>query len=95
MEINGRQAEEALGKAGIVANRDPIPFDPLPPRKTSGIRFGTPALTTRGMRKEEMKQVAQLIIRVLKNPKDDNLLYEVKNDVLQLCARFPVPGFTD
>ena len=95
MDINGREAEEALGKARIVANRDPIPFDPLPPKKTSGIRFGTPALTTRGMAKEEMKQVAGMIIRVLKDPKNDSVLGEVKNDVLDLCTRFPVPGFAD
>ncbi|HEY94645.1 MAG TPA: serine hydroxymethyltransferase [Dehalococcoidia bacterium] len=95
MNINGRQAEVALGKAGIVANRDPIPFDPLPPLKTSGIRFGTPALTTRGMGKEEMKQVAQMIIRVLKDPRNEAILGDVKKDVLDLCARFPVPGFTD
>jgi glycine hydroxymethyltransferase len=95
MDINGREAEEALGKAGIVANRDPIPFDPLPPKKTSGIRFGTPALTTRGMGKEEMKQVAQMIIRVLNNPNNDTVLNEVKHDVLDLCTRFPVPGFTN
>ena len=95
MDINGKQAEELLGKAGIVANRDPIPFDPLPPRKTSGIRFGTPALTTRGMGKEEMKQVAQMIVRILKDPKHEAVLYEVKNDVLDLCSRFPIPGFTD
>lgn len=94
-DINGREAEEALGKAGIVANRDPIPFDPLPPRKTSGIRFGTPALTTRGMGKEEMKQVAGMIIRVLKDSKNNNVLSDVRNDVLDLCARFPVPGFAD
>ena len=95
MNINGREAEEALGKAGIVANRDPIPFDPLPPRKTSGIRFGTPALTTRGMSKEEMIQVAQMIARILKDPKNEVVLNEVKNDVLDLGVRFPVPGFTD
>ena len=95
MDINGREAEEILGKAGIVANREPIPFDPLPPRKTSGIRFGTPALTTRGMGKEEMKQVAQMIIRVLKDPSSESVLSEVRKDVLDLCLRFPVPGYTD
>ena len=93
MDINGRKAEEALGKAGIVANREPIPFDPLPPLKTSGVRFGTPALTTRGMGKDEMKQVAGMITRVLKDSKNSSVLNKVKNDVLTLCARFPVPGF--
>jgi glycine hydroxymethyltransferase len=94
MDINGRKAEEVLGKAGIVANREPIPFDPLPPLKTSGVRFGTPALTTRGMGKDEMKQVAGMITRVLKDSKNSSVLNKVKNDVLTLCARFPVPGFT-
>ena len=93
MDINGRKAEEVLGKAGIVANREPIPFDPLPPLKTSGVRFGTPALTTRGMGKDEMKQVAGMITRVLKDSKNSSVLNKVKNDVLTLCARFPVPGF--
>ncbi len=92
MDINGRQAEAVLGKAEIVANREPIPFDPLPPRKTSGVRFGTPAVTTRGMGKEEMIQIAQFIIRVLKDPRNKAILSEVKEGVLELCSRFPVPG---
>jgi glycine hydroxymethyltransferase len=90
-EITGKQAEEALERAGIVANRDPIPFDPRPARVTSGIRFGTPAVTTRGFGKEEMKQVASLIVQVLKNAGDSDTEKAVRQEVLNICSRFPVP----
>jgi glycine hydroxymethyltransferase len=94
-EINGKETEAALERVGIVANRDPIPFDPLPPRKTSGIRFGTPAVTTRGMGKEEMKQIASMIYRVIRNSGDAAVMEQVKTEVSRLCSRFPVPGFSD
>ncbi len=89
--ITGKDAEKALGRAGIVANRDPIPFDELPAQMTSGIRFGTPAVTTRGFGKEEMKQVASLIVRVLKNAGDSETKNTVRQEVLNICSRFPVP----
>ncbi len=90
-DINGRQAEEALCDVGIIANRDPIPFDPLPPKKTSGVRFGTPAVTTRGMGKAEMKQIAGMIMKVLNDIDNETVRKEVRAEVKSLCARFPIP----
>ncbi|MFC1921105.1 serine hydroxymethyltransferase [Chloroflexota bacterium] len=90
--ITGRDVEEALERAGIVANRDPIPFDELPAQITSGIRFGTPAVTTRGFGKEEMKQVASLITQIINNIGDSDTENKVKQEVISLCSRFPVPG---
>lgn len=95
MGITGREAEKVLGRTGIVANRDPIPFDPNPPRITSGIRLGTPAVTTRGFGKEEMKQIASLVVKVISNPGNKDIENEVKQEVSRICSRFPVPGITD
>ena len=88
----GKKAEEALGRAGIVANRDGIPFDPHSSLVTSGIRLGTPAVTTRGFGKEEMKHIASLVVRVLNNIGDLDTENQVKKEVSQICQRFPVPG---
>jgi len=90
--ITGKEAEEALGRAGITANRDSIPFDPLPAQKTSGIRFGTPAVTTRGFGKEEMKRIALLIVKVITNIGNPDIENQVYQEVSQICSRFPVPG---
>lgn len=90
--ITGKEAEEALCKIGIVANRDSIPFDPLPAQKTSGIRFGTPAVTTRGFGKEEMKQIASIIVKVITNPGNPDIENQARQEVSQMCARFPIPG---
>lgn len=90
--ITGKAAEEALGKAGIVVNREPVPFDSRPPRVTSGIRLGTPAVTTRGFGKEEMKQIASLIVRVISNAGNRDIEAQVKQEVSQICQCFPVPG---
>ncbi|MBA7597732.1 Serine hydroxymethyltransferase [subsurface metagenome] len=93
--ITGKAAEEALEAAGIVANRNAIPFDPRPPRVTSGIRFGTPAVTSRGFGPDEMTRIAQLIIKVVTNIGDDKTYKEVRQEVEDLCSRFPVPGLSD
>jgi glycine hydroxymethyltransferase len=93
--ITGRKAEEALAKAGIVANRDGIPFDPRSPLVTSGIRLGTPAVTTRGFGKEEMKRIASLVVIVIKDIDNPKVQKEVKEEVGQICSRFPVPGTSD
>ncbi len=90
--ITGKKAEEVLERAGIVANRDPIPFDPRPASVTSGIRLGTPAVTTRGFGKEEMKQIASLIVRIITNPGDLDIENQVRQEVSQMCSRFAVPG---
>jgi len=88
--ITGQEAERALGKAGIVANKNSIPFDKKGPKITSGLRLGTPALTTREMKEEEMKIIAGLIKRVLENPGSENTLMKAQKSVSELCRRFPI-----
>ena len=89
-KLNGKIAEEALGKAGITVNKNMIPWDPEKPFVTSGIRVGTPALTTRGMGVAEMGQVASLIGRVLDAPADEASLARVRGEVHELTRRFPL-----
>ncbi len=93
--ITGRQAEEVLGAVGIVVNRNAVPFDKQPPRITSGIRLGTPAVTTRGFGSKEMKRIASLIVKVITNIEDRNTQKEAKEEVSQICSRFPVPGIDE
>ncbi len=91
--ITGKAAEAALGKAGITVNKNTIPFDQNPPMVASGIRIGTPAVTTRGMREPEMDRIAELIARALASPDDDRALQMVKTEVETLCRNFPLyPG---
>jgi glycine hydroxymethyltransferase len=87
----GKEAEKALEKIGLSVSRSTIPNDPNPPMNPSGIRIGTPAVTTRGMKEGEMKTIAQLIDEALKHKDDDNYLINLKNQVRELCARFPLP----
>ncbi|MCM2334507.1 MAG: serine hydroxymethyltransferase [Anaeromyxobacteraceae bacterium] len=89
-KLTGKVAEEALGKAGITVNKNMIPWDPEKPFVTSGVRVGTPALTSRGFGKVEMAQVAALIGRVLDAPADEASLAKVRAEVKELCARFPM-----
>ena len=88
--ITGKIAEAALGKAGITVNKNAIPFDQNPPMTASGIRIGTPAVTTRGMGEAEMDQIAGFIARVLAAPADDRALAVVKSEVERLCRKFPL-----
>lgn len=90
--ITGHEAELALHRGGITTNKNLIPFDPQPPRVTSGVRLGTPAVTTRGFRQAEMKIVAQAILNVVYHANDEAILQEVHQVTADLCARFPVPG---
>ena len=90
--ISGKDAEEALGAAGISVNRNAIPFDPKPPKITSGIRLGTPAVTTRGFGTEEMKRVASLIVKVLSSSGDKRAQEQVRQEVQEMCQQFPIPG---
>jgi glycine hydroxymethyltransferase len=86
----GSEAEKALGEAGITVNKNAIPFDVNPPMKPSGIRIGTPALTTRGMREAEMRQVGRWIADALLHRSDSSVLARVRNEVLGLCEAFPL-----
>ena len=92
MGLSGKEAEESLGRANIVINRNAIPFDTKPPRQASGIRLGTPAITTRGMKIKEANTIGALILKVLGNIGDFKVENEVKEEVLDLTSRFPVPG---
>jgi glycine hydroxymethyltransferase len=89
--ITGKVAEEALDAIGISANRNAIPFDPLPPRQASGLRLGTAAATTRGLGRPEMKQIAQIIHRTLTSLGDDRMKRRLAEEVQDICDRFPVP----
>jgi len=90
--INGRDAEEALEAAGISVNRNAIPFDPKPPLITSGIRLGTPAVTTRGFGIEEMKRIVSLIVKVLSPSGDKRAQEQVHQEIREMCQQFPIPG---
>jgi len=88
--ITGKDAQAALEEAGIIVNKNTIPFDTRSPFVTSGLRLGTPALTTRGMRESEMKYIAELIVKVLENPNDSELKLKVRREVEELCKKFPI-----
>ncbi|HWK73810.1 MAG TPA: serine hydroxymethyltransferase [Povalibacter sp.] len=90
--IDGRVAETALDAAGLTVNKQVIPDDPRPPLRPSGIRLGTPAMTTRGMKEEQMTQVADWIVRSLRAAEDESALRRIQDEVRALCAKFPVPG---
>ena len=90
--ITGQEAEEVLGRAGITLNKNSIPNDPERPTVTSGIRIGTPAMTTRGFGPPEAEKLAHLIADVLERPSDEANLKRVGAEVKALCARFPVYG---
>jgi glycine hydroxymethyltransferase len=90
--ITGIVAQEALEAAGILVNRNSIPGETRSPQITSGIRLGTPAITTRGFRPNEMKQVASFIMKVLADPEDKKIQKEIAGKVIDICRRFPTPG---
>lgn len=90
--VTGWDAQQALEEVGIIANRNAIPFDPRPPKITSGMRFGTPAVTTRGMGTEEMKTIASWIVKIISNIGNVAIQKQVREEVQQMCNRFPVPG---
>ncbi len=88
--ITGNIAEKALEKAGITVNKNTIPFDPEKPTVTSGIRIGTPAVTTRGMKEDEMVKIGKLISKVLRSPDDEKVIGDVRREVQELCEAFPL-----
>jgi glycine hydroxymethyltransferase len=90
--INGKEAEETLDKVGLTLNKNPIADDPLPPFKPSGIRLGTPAITTRGMKESHMEQVAQWMLEAINNRDDEKALAKLKSEVKDFCLQFPLPS---
>ena len=95
MGITGNVAEKALDSAGIIVNKNAIPFDVHPPKISGGIRLGTPAVTSRGFGAEEMKQIAHLVVRVLTNLGNEKVYDDVRKQTYELCKEFPVPGLTE
>lgn len=92
ISVTGQDAENALNLANITVNKNAIPFDPLPPRVTSGLRLGTPSITSRGFGTDEVKEIAQMIVKVLNNLNNQAVLKDVRDRVLDMTSGFPVPG---
>jgi glycine hydroxymethyltransferase len=90
--VSGKEAEIILDKIGISVSRSTIPNDPNPPMNPSGVRFGTPALTTRGMKEEEIKKIVAWINKAIENKKDEGKLKEIKKEVRDMCLKFSVPS---
>jgi glycine hydroxymethyltransferase len=88
--ITGKEGQNLLEAANITVNKNTIPFDTQKPMVASGLRIGTPAVTTRGLREAEMKTVAELIARVLDSKGDDGVVARVRDEVKELCGRFPI-----
>ncbi|MFW6052822.1 MAG: serine hydroxymethyltransferase [Desulfosalsimonas sp.] len=95
LDITGKKAEEVLGIAGITVNKNAVPFDTQSPFVTSGIRIGTPAVTTRGMKKAEMEEIGHYIVDVLKHPDDRERLDRIRQNVEKLCSGFPLFAATE
>ncbi len=90
LEITGQDAQDVLGMAGITVNKNAIPYETRSPQVTSGVRIGTPALTSRGMGEKEMAVIARLIVSVLQNPKDESVIASTRRTVTELCEAFPL-----
>ena len=88
--VSGKKVEKALELAGVTVNKNMIPFDTKSPFVTSGIRIGTPAATTRGMKEQEMQKIAGIIDRAITNYENENELAAIKKDVKELCSNFPL-----
>ena len=89
-DFSGKKVEKALDASNMTTNKNTVPFDTRKPFVTSGIRIGTPAITTRGMKEDEMRQIAQLIDKVINNLKNEDVYAEVRDEVKKLCDRFPL-----
>jgi glycine hydroxymethyltransferase len=93
--VTGKEAEQILDEIGITVNKNAIPFDPLPPNTSSGIRVGTPATTTRGFGTAEMREVGELIVSAISDRADEAAKELLRARVRDICARFPVPGISE
>lgn len=92
--LSGKVAEQALDRAGITVNKNMIPYDTRKPLDPSGIRLGTPALTTRGMKEAEMRQVGEWILQVLRHADDEALIRKIRAEIREFCQTYPVPGIS-
>ncbi|MFH1509388.1 MAG: serine hydroxymethyltransferase [bacterium] len=92
--LSGKKTAKALAVAGIICNANTVPYDTNPPLKPSGIRLGTPAITSRGMKEKEMERIAKWMDRIVQDPENENTIKGVKNEVLSFCKDFPPPGIT-
>jgi glycine hydroxymethyltransferase len=90
--VNGRVVQDTLDKIGLSANCNSIPDDPLPPFRPSGLRLGTPAITTRGLKEEHMAQIAEWVMQAIKNVNDDKKLKSLRNEVTEFSLQFPLPS---
>ncbi|MDD5032220.1 MAG: serine hydroxymethyltransferase [Patescibacteria group bacterium] len=90
--LNGKEAEDILNKAGISVSRSTIPNDPNPPMKPSGVRFGTPAITTRGMKETEVKQITKWVNEAIDHRNEEEVLERIKKEVKDMCLNFPIPS---
>ena len=90
-DLNGKEAQEVLDRAGITVNKNAIPFDTSSPFKPGGIRIGSPAVTTRGMKEEEMLEIADLVAEALDRRSDEGAIENVRKKVLDLTSKFPLP----
>jgi len=90
--LSGKDAEVVLDKVGISVSRSTIPNDPNPPMNPSGVRFGTAAITTRGMKEDEIKKITFLINKAIENKEDENILENVKKEIKEICEKFPIPS---
>jgi len=91
-EVSGKKAERVLDEAGLTTNKNTIPFDPRKPMIASGLRLGTPAVTSRGFGPAEMERIAEWIVAILRDPENTDVQQRIAADVRELCASFPVPG---
>ena len=90
--IDGKVAEEALDKIGLTLNKNSVPDDELPPFRPSGIRLGTPAITTRGMKEKDMEQIAEWMIQAIDNREDEEKLNKLREEVKAFALKFPLPS---
>jgi glycine hydroxymethyltransferase len=93
--LSGKKAERLLDEVGITVNKNTIPYDERSPAVGSGVRIGTPALTTRGFGADEMRRIGRLIVRTLEADGDEAVVRQVRGEVEEMCRAFPVPGLTD